>query len=97
MIVKYKVWFYNFKIFITEFFQNTLYRQGSTSYLKHHYYSLNPCRVRGKDTKSAIFEIARFFKASDGFQFVKNGPDFRNKKPIIELEIGISVRISCKW
>ncbi|NMA84274.1 MAG: hypothetical protein GX962_10490, partial [Epulopiscium sp.] len=51
------------------------------------------CGVRGRDTKSIIFEIARFFKVSDGFQFIKNGPDFRNKKPISELEIGIAVRM----
>ena len=29
------------------------------------------------------FEIVQFYKASDGFQFVNNGPDFRNKKPWI--------------
>ena len=52
--------------------------------------------MRDKDTKSYIVEIARFSKASDGFQFVKNGPDFRNKKPIFELEIGIAVRITYK-
>ncbi|MBZ2174345.1 hypothetical protein K8M07_03695 [Schnuerera sp. xch1] len=52
--------------------------------------------VRDKDAKSLIFEIARFYKASDSFQFVRNGPDFRNKKPIFELEIGIAVWMSCK-
>ena len=44
----------------------------------------------------SIIEIARFFKASDGFQFVKNKDDYRSKKPISELEIGIAVRMSCK-
>lgn len=60
---------------------------------RHQYCPLEPCRDCGRDTKSIIFEIARFYKASDGFQFVNNGPDFRNKKPISELEIGIAIRI----
>lgn len=52
--------------------------------------------MRDKDTKSQVVEIARFFKASDGFQFVKNKDGYSSKKPISELEIGIAVRMSCK-
>ena len=52
--------------------------------------------MRGKDTKSQVVEIARFFKVSDGFQFVKDKDDYSSKKPIFELEIGIAVRMLCK-
>jgi hypothetical protein len=54
------------------------------------------CGVRDRDTKGSIIEIARFFKASDGLQFVKNKDGYSSKKPISELEIGIAVRMSCK-
>ncbi len=66
--------------------------QGGNINPRHHYCTLKVCGVPDKDTKSHIVEIAQFPKVSDGFQFVKNGPDFRNKKPIFELEIGIPVR-----
>ena len=63
---------------------------------RHQFHQLDPCGVRDKDTKSQVVEIARFFKASDGFQFIKNKGDYSSKKPIFELEIGIAVRMSCK-
>ena len=60
------------------------------------FHTLRACGVRDRDTKGSIIEIARFFKASDGLQFVKNKDGYSSKKPISELEIGIAVRMSCK-
>lgn len=50
--------------------------------------------MRGKDTKEIICQIARFTKVSDSFTFDMNGPDFRNKRRISELEIEIAIRMS---
>lgn len=66
------------------------------SELWHQGHSVKARGVRGKDTKSQVVEIARFFKVSDGFQFVKDKDDYSSKKPIFELEIGIAVRMLCK-
>ena len=53
-----------------------------------------PCRVRNVDTKEKIVEIAHFSRVTEAYQFTKNGPDFRNKEPISELDIRIAVRIA---
>jgi len=61
---------------------------------RHPFHQLKPCRVRNVDTKEKIVEIAHFSRVTEAYQFTKNGPDFRNKEPISELDIRIAVRIA---
>ena len=50
--------------------------------------------MRDVDTKEKIVEIAHFSRVTEAYQFIKSGPDFRNKVPVSELEVRIAIRIS---
>jgi hypothetical protein len=56
--------------------------------------AINTCRVRCRNTKGEIYEIAVFTRVLDDFQFTRDGDDFRNKVPIGELEVCIALRIA---
>jgi hypothetical protein len=46
-----------------------------------------------RNTKERIYEIAVFTRVTDSFTFDMEGADFKNKRPIGDLEVSIAVWI----
>jgi len=49
-----------------------------TKYKLHLFRQLNPCGVRGRNTKGKIYEIAVFKRVSDSITFDMDGPETTN-------------------